>query len=457
MQTSRANRTPFGVRRQAHQRKKSLQSCCSAAGHTDEARKPKIVGLGSVGLDYLAQVAAFPKPDEKLRTKQMETRGGGNCANALTAAARLGLEPHLVSKVGADSIGEEIEQELLSDGVQTNFLLKATDHPSPFTYIIVDKQGGTRTCIHTPGASYAPEDLDQDTIDRILSNAQLAYFDGRLTESAVVLARAARKRGIPVLVEAERLRPTLEVLLQEADYVCTSAHFPQQWTGEASLGDALHTTLQRLPNVKWMVTTLGKKGSVLLERCPDQAGQTEAVVNELLSTMLEEVHSSSSSNNGNGSSYPLGCTSKNKTHIRAGEVTSSEKAVKLLLQRGPEDSPAATAAAAQAASAEASANADPSNAASYGTQNGESTVVDGALVAKMTVASAASLPQEAIEDTTGAGDAFIGTVLYAVTQGMPRDKMLKLAAVVAACKCTALGARPGLPYAQDISPELLNA
>lgn len=214
-----------------------------------------------------------------------QTRGGGNCANALTAAARLGLEPHLVSKVGADSIGNEIEQELLSDGVQTSFLLKATDHPSPFTYIIVDKQGGslllapsncflmpvigaqsckftmlhiqccavtlitgnagsaalhqlcekallcnaggTRTCIHTPGASYAPGDLDQDTIDRILSSAQLVYFDGRLTESAVVLARAARERGIPVLVEAERLRPTLEVLLQEADYVCTSAHFPQ--------------------------------------------------------------------------------------------------------------------------------------------------------------------------------------------------------------------------------------
>ena len=87
--------------------------------------------------------------------------------------------------------------------------------------------GGTRTCIHTPGASYAPEDLDPGTTDRILSNAQLVYFDGRLTESAVVLARAARKRGIPVLVEAERLRPTLEVLLQQADYVCTSAHFPQ--------------------------------------------------------------------------------------------------------------------------------------------------------------------------------------------------------------------------------------
>lgn len=87
--------------------------------------------------------------------------------------------------------------------------------------------GGTRTCIHTPGAAFAPQDLDQDTVDQILSDTQLVYFDGRLTESAVILARAARERQVPVLVEAERLRPTLEVLLQKADYVCTSAHFPQ--------------------------------------------------------------------------------------------------------------------------------------------------------------------------------------------------------------------------------------
>ena len=32
---------------------------------------------------------------------------------------------------------------------------------------------------------------------------------------------------MPVLVEAERLRPGLEGLLALADYVVTSAHFPQ--------------------------------------------------------------------------------------------------------------------------------------------------------------------------------------------------------------------------------------
>jgi hypothetical protein len=63
----------------------------------------KVVGCGSCGVDYLASVAAFPQPDQKLRTDTLEVQGGGNCANALTAAARLGLSPTIVTKVGAAS------------------------------------------------------------------------------------------------------------------------------------------------------------------------------------------------------------------------------------------------------------------------------------------------------------------------------------------------------------------
>ena len=63
--------------------------------------------------------------------------------------------------------------------------------------------------------------------------------------------------------------------------------------------------------------------------------------------------------------------------------------------------------------------------------------------------------QEAIEDTTGAGDAYIGSVLYGITQRMPLDRMMVLGALVAACNCTALGARPALPYARDINPQFL--
>jgi hypothetical protein len=87
--------------------------------------------------------------------------------------------------------------------------------------------GGTRTCIHTPGAPMDPSEMTPQLIESALADACLVYFDGRLTEAALLLARAAKRKGLPVLVEAERLRPGLELLLAEADYVVTSAHFPQ--------------------------------------------------------------------------------------------------------------------------------------------------------------------------------------------------------------------------------------
>ncbi len=64
-------------------------------------------------------------------------------------------------------------------------------------------------------------------------------------------------------------------------------------------------------------------------------------------------------------------------------------------------------------------------------------------------------PQDAVVDTTGAGDSFIGSVLYGICTGMALPDTMRLAAVVAACKCTALGARPGLPTRQQLAPELL--
>lgn len=63
--------------------------------------------------------------------------------------------------------------------------------------------------------------------------------------------------------------------------------------------------------------------------------------------------------------------------------------------------------------------------------------------------------QDAIQDTTGAGDAFLGAILYSLCTGLQLEKAMRLAAVVAACKCTALGPRPGLPRSDDLDAALL--
>ena len=51
-------------------RSKALHSQSGA----DSSKEPriKVVGLGLACWDFLAQVATFPKPDEKLRTQRIE-------------------------------------------------------------------------------------------------------------------------------------------------------------------------------------------------------------------------------------------------------------------------------------------------------------------------------------------------------------------------------------------------
>lgn len=40
----------------------------------------------------------------------------------------------------------------------------------------------------------------------------------------------------------------------------------QAWTGEDCVGDAMVAMLARLPRAKWLLTTCGRDGSILLER-----------------------------------------------------------------------------------------------------------------------------------------------------------------------------------------------
>jgi len=63
--------------------------------------------------------------------------------------------------------------------------------------------------------------------------------------------------------------------------------------------------------------------------------------------------------------------------------------------------------------------------------------------------TAEKIPPSELIDTTGAGDAFIGGVVYAICAEMPPETMLPFAAQVAAANCRALGARTGLPHRTD--------
>ncbi|KAI3907783.1 hypothetical protein MKW98_008460 [Papaver atlanticum] len=354
-----------------------------------------VVGVGGTVVDYLATVDAFPNPDDKIRSTSLKVQGGGNAGNALTCAARLGLNSRLISKLANDAQGRGILEELEADGVDTSRLVVSKDGNSPFTYIIVDNKTKTRTCIHTPGyPPMVPDDMTRSSLMSALDGARIVYSDVRLHETALVVAQEASRRNIPILVDAEKKRDGLDELLNFADYVVCTAKFPQAWTEAPSIPSALVSMLMRLPNLKFVIVTLGDDGCVMLERSPDGSLQPEEVdVDSSLQLLKQRVDGSST--------IPTCISSKSVVRLSAKGI--------------------------------------------------------GAVNGRLLVGTAEKIPPSELIDTTGAGDAFIGATLYAICAGMPPEKMLPFASQVAGASCRALGARTGLPWRTDpcITPHLL--
>ncbi|XP_043718596.1 ribokinase-like isoform X2 [Telopea speciosissima] len=346
-----------------------------------------VVGCGGAGIDFLAEVAAFPKPNEKIRSTSWKVQGGGDAANALTCASRLGLNPRLISKIADDAPGRAILEELKADGVDTSYLVVSKEGNSPFNYVIVDSQTKTRTCIFSSGnPPMVPDELSQASLSSALDEARFVYFDGRFTDTALIVAQEATHRKIPILIDAERPREGFDDLLYLADYVVCSAKFPQAWTKAPSIPSALVSMLLRLPNVKFVIVTLGVDGCLMLDRRVEEVPELDEIeVDSVVELLKQKIDSKNT--------IPTCIPSKSVMRLRADGI---------------------------------------------GKVNG-----------RLLVGTAEKIPASELIDTTGAGDAFIGATLYAICADMPPEKMLPFAAQVAAVKCRALGARSGFPTRTD--------
>lgn len=94
---------------------------------------------------------ATPSPPGRLITSRTIVFRRSKCAIRVPdRASRLGLDACLATKVGSDANGRLILEGLKEEGVDVSRVIVSDATPSAFTYIIVDQDGCTRTCLHTP-------------------------------------------------------------------------------------------------------------------------------------------------------------------------------------------------------------------------------------------------------------------------------------------------------------------
>eukprot|EP00899_Mesostigma_viride_P027449 jgi/Mesvir1/788/Mv17386-RA.1 len=434
---------PRGQRLSAPARPRNAVVMASAKDIKSRPEDTIVVGVGGIGIDYVATVDNYPRANDKIRSNDLKILGGGNVGNALTASARLGLRPAILSKVADDATGDSILKELEADGISTQHIKIGKGGTSPFTYIIVASVGNTRTCIHQPGTpALTPDEVSPADVDNLLQGAHMVFFDGRLPDTAIKVAQAAVAKGIPILVEAERPREGLDPLLSHADYCITSTEFPESWTKLPNLANSLTEMLHRLPKARFIVTTLGDRGCVMLERLPPgEKLPPRDAIDVLRDTM--------------GAFAPPESGWVLEPAAAAGGKAFGAK------EKGAAPAVAGTGLAKlplkEAMAKGSSVRCSPSHLLTrprdlLSDLAGSS---QSPLNGRFWFASAVPVQDADIVDTTGAGDGFIGASIYALAMGLPYDKMLRLASTVAARNICALGARPGLPYRRDIDPELL--
>ena len=217
-----------------------------------------VVGLGNPVLDLLVNLAQVPKGEGFIRANEIFHQGGGNCASAMAASARLGVKTGMLAKVGGDSTGDYIIKDFQFNGVDTSRILRGPlDTSSPYSIAVSEIDFGTRFFIGRPAKtpSLDPSELDYDYI----AGAKVLHLESG-TPASVAAAKFAREKGIIVSIDAGAYTQDRLDIIPYIDVYIASLMFNNEMFKENP--DDLEGNCRRLhemgPSVVWI--TLGKQG-----------------------------------------------------------------------------------------------------------------------------------------------------------------------------------------------------
>lgn len=225
-----------------------------------------VLCVGHACWDLAFRVSHHPAADEKMFAEEFVSCGGGPAANAAMAAARLGCRAGFAGVLGNDSWGDMHVREFLREGVCLDLLKRGTD-PTPLAAVLV-KTDGSRAVVNSKGDNRF---LSADALDLSGVSPKVILFDGHEPALSPALARTAKERGIPTVLDAGSVHAGTRALADKVDFLVCSERFAWEWTEQYDPSVAAGRLAGLAPSV---VVTLGSKGLVWKNR--DGAGRTPA-------------------------------------------------------------------------------------------------------------------------------------------------------------------------------------
>ncbi|MCX8586156.1 MULTISPECIES: ribokinase [unclassified Gilliamella] len=230
----------------------------------------KIAVIGSNMVDLITYTDQIPKEGETLEAPEFEIGCGGKGANQAVAAAKLGSDVMMLTKVGDDLFGQNTIQNFKKMGIDTQYVKTVKNISSGVAPIFVDKNSQNRILIIKGANNYL---LPQDILEAEDSLVQCSLIILQL-EVPLETVYAAIDFAVKYKIEII-LNPAPAIKNLDISYVCKCDFFIPNETELEILTDMPINSKDEIyeagkvllnKGLKNLIITLGHRGSIWMTK-----------------------------------------------------------------------------------------------------------------------------------------------------------------------------------------------
>jgi sugar/nucleoside kinase (ribokinase family) len=223
---------------------------------------PRVLCIGMPVRDLAFRTPRVPARGSKENATGFGEICGGNALNAAIAIVRLGGRAVLCGPMGdaRETSARVIYEQMAHEGIDTKHLIHMPGLVTPISAVMIDPTG-ERTIV-----TFRDPELWKVKLpgaDTLLEDCHAILVESRCAEFCTGICTEAVRRGIPVIVDADRAMSLHEDLLTASTHLVFSSEPLQETAGTPDDGEALKTIARLTPS--FLAGTRGPRGTIWLD------------------------------------------------------------------------------------------------------------------------------------------------------------------------------------------------
>lgn len=229
-----------------------------------------IAVIGSNMVDLVTYINRMPVEGETIEAPDFKLGCGGKGANQAVAAAKLGSEVLMLTRVGNDIFAENTIENFRRHNIDTRYILKS-DASSGVAPIFVDPESRNSIIIIIKGANKLLTSADIDAAAEDIKKCKLIVLQLEIpTETVYAAVKFGEEHGIPVLFNPAPAQPDLVLdQVKSCEFIVPNETELSLLTGmPVDSEDDIRKAAVALhqAGVKNVIVTLGSKGVLWLDQ-----------------------------------------------------------------------------------------------------------------------------------------------------------------------------------------------